>query len=66
MDRQAWLDQRRAAVLASYDQDAPTYDDHGYPAQTQRNWVARLLERLSRGRQDLGCALRDRAAISRR
>ena len=43
MDRQAWLDQRRAAVLASYDQDAPTYDDHGYPAQTQRNWVARLL-----------------------
>ena len=33
MDRQAWLDQRRAAVLASYDQDAPTYDDHGSPAQ---------------------------------
>ena len=43
MNRQAWLDQRRAAVLASYDQDAATYDDHGYPAQTQRNWVARLL-----------------------
>jgi SAM-dependent methyltransferase len=43
MDRQAWLDQRRAAVLASYDQDTPTYDDHGSPAQTQRNWVARLL-----------------------
>jgi hypothetical protein len=29
MDRQAWLDQRRAAVLASYDQDAAAYDDHG-------------------------------------
>jgi len=43
MDRQTWLDQRRAAVLASYDQQAPTYDDHGYPAQTQKDWVARLL-----------------------
>ena len=31
MDRHTWLDQRRAAVLASYDQEAPTYDDHGYP-----------------------------------
>jgi SAM-dependent methyltransferase len=43
MDRQTWLAQRRAAVLASYDQEAPTYDDHGYPAQTQQDWVARLL-----------------------
>ena len=43
MDRQTWLDQRRAAVLASYDQDAATYDDHGYPAQTQQDWVARLV-----------------------
>lgn len=43
MDRQTWLDQRRAAVLASYDQEAPTYDDHGYPAQTQQNWMARVL-----------------------
>jgi ubiquinone/menaquinone biosynthesis C-methylase UbiE len=43
MDRQAWLDQRRAAVLASYDQGAPTYDDHGYPTQAQQDWVARLL-----------------------
>ena len=43
MDRQAWLDQRRAAVLASYDQQAPAYDDHPYPTQTQQDWVARLL-----------------------
>ena len=43
MDRQTWLDQRRTAVLASYDQEAPTYDDRSYPTQTQRNWVARLL-----------------------
>jgi SAM-dependent methyltransferase len=43
MDRQTWLDQRRAAVLASYDQEAAAYDDHGYPTQTQQDWVARLL-----------------------
>ena len=43
MDRQTWLDQRRTAVLASYDQEAPTYDDRSYPTETQRDWVARLL-----------------------
>ncbi len=43
MNRLTWLDQRRAAVLASYDEEAPTYDDRGYPAETQRRWVARLL-----------------------
>jgi cyclopropane fatty-acyl-phospholipid synthase-like methyltransferase len=43
MDRQTWLDQRRVAVLVSYDQGAATYDEDGYPAQTQHDWVARLL-----------------------
>jgi cyclopropane fatty-acyl-phospholipid synthase-like methyltransferase len=43
IDRQTWLDQRRTAILASYDQDAAAYDDHGYPAQRQKEWVARLL-----------------------
>lgn len=43
MDRQTWLGQRRAVVLACYDQEAPTYDDHGYPTQSQQDWVARLL-----------------------
>jgi len=43
MDRQAWLEQRRAAVLTSYDQDAASYDDHGYPATAQQDWVARLV-----------------------
>jgi len=43
MDRQTWLDQRHAAVLANYDRDAATYNDDGYPAQTQQDWVARLL-----------------------
>jgi 2-polyprenyl-3-methyl-5-hydroxy-6-metoxy-1,4-benzoquinol methylase len=43
MDRQTWLDQRQGAVLASYDQDAATYDDQVYPTQAQQDWVARLL-----------------------
>jgi SAM-dependent methyltransferase len=43
MDRQAWLHQRQAAVLASYDQGAASYDDQVSPAETQRDWVARLL-----------------------
>jgi ubiquinone/menaquinone biosynthesis C-methylase UbiE len=38
-----WLGQRRAAVLACYDHQAPTYDAHPYPAQAQHRWVARLL-----------------------
>ena len=43
MDRQTWLDQRQGAVLASYDQGAATYDEHGYPATAQQDWVARVL-----------------------
>jgi SAM-dependent methyltransferase len=43
MERQAWLDERRAAVLDWYDQEAASYDEHGYPNQVQQDWVARLL-----------------------
>ncbi len=43
MDRQAWLAERRAAVMADYDAEAPTYDMNLYPAGTQETWVARLL-----------------------
>ena len=43
MDRQTWLDERRAAVVACYDQEAARYDEHGYPTQVQQEWVARLL-----------------------
>lgn len=46
MDRQTWLAERRAAVIATYDAGAPTYDQHEYPSGTQREWVARLLHRL--------------------
>lgn len=43
MDRQAWLAERRAAVVAAYDAEAPTYDQHEYPWDAQREWVTRLL-----------------------
>jgi SAM-dependent methyltransferase len=43
VDRQAWLMERRAAVVASYDADAATYDDHPYPAGAQHQFVERLV-----------------------
>jgi len=43
MERQAWLTERRAAVVATYDAVAPTYDLNLYPADTQEEWVARVL-----------------------
>jgi ubiquinone/menaquinone biosynthesis C-methylase UbiE len=43
MDRQSWLDERRAAVRAISDAEAPTYDRNVYPTEAQHEWVARLL-----------------------
>lgn len=43
MDREAWLAERRRAVVTSYDAEAPTYDQHEYPSDSQRSWVRRLL-----------------------
>jgi SAM-dependent methyltransferase len=43
MDRQEWLAARRAAVVAVYDAEAPTYDEHAYPVAAQEGWVARTL-----------------------
>jgi SAM-dependent methyltransferase len=43
MERRAWLAERRAAVEAVYDAEAPAYDEHPYPAEMQRRFVARLL-----------------------
>lgn len=43
MDRRAWLLERRAAVEASYDSEAPTYDEDPYPVETQRRFVERLV-----------------------
>jgi cyclopropane fatty-acyl-phospholipid synthase-like methyltransferase len=41
--RRAWIDQRRAAVLAAYDAEAATYDRHPYPDRHQRAWIKRLV-----------------------
>jgi SAM-dependent methyltransferase len=43
MDRLVWLAGRRAAVIAAYDAEAPAYDEHEYPSDLQREWVARVL-----------------------
>jgi SAM-dependent methyltransferase len=49
MDRQAWLAERRAAVVAGYDSGAAAYDEHEYPADTQREWIARMLRLVPPG-----------------
>ena len=49
MERREWLAERRAAVIAAYDADAPVYDQHEYPSDMQREWVARTLELIPPG-----------------
>lgn len=43
MDRGAWLTDRRAAVVATYDNEAPAYDAAPYPTSSHEAFVARLL-----------------------
>lgn len=43
MDRATWLRERRAAVTAEYDAEAPTYDAHPYPIPIHASFVDRLL-----------------------
>jgi SAM-dependent methyltransferase len=43
VDRRDWLRERRAAVEASYDAEAPCYDENPYPVETQRRFVERLV-----------------------
>ena len=49
MDRLTWLAERRAAVVAAYDCEAPAYDEHEYPSDAQREWVTRLLRLIPPG-----------------
>jgi SAM-dependent methyltransferase len=49
MDRQAWLAERRSAVVAAYDDLASSYDEHAYPSDLQREWVARVLRLIPPG-----------------
>jgi cyclopropane fatty-acyl-phospholipid synthase-like methyltransferase len=41
--RRQWIDERRASVVAAYDEEAATYDRHPYPNRPQLLWVERLL-----------------------
>ena len=43
-DRRAWLQERRAAVEAQYDAEAPDYDRNPYDTTMQREFVRQLLE----------------------
>ena len=45
MDRKEWLAERRAAVQAQYDEEAPSYDDEeaAYPVPLHAPFVGRLL-----------------------
>jgi len=43
MERSSWLAERRAAVVAEYDAEAPTYDEHDYPVPLHAAFVDRLV-----------------------
>ena len=43
MDRTAWLRERRAAVRAEYDLEAPDYDDNPYPTTSHVAFIDRLV-----------------------
>jgi ubiquinone/menaquinone biosynthesis C-methylase UbiE len=49
MERQVWLAERRAALVAGYDADAAAYGDDEYPWDLQREWVARVLRLIRPG-----------------
>jgi hypothetical protein len=40
MERQVWLAECRAALVAVYDAEAAAYDDERHPWDVQREWVA--------------------------
>ena len=49
MERQVWLAERRAALVAVYDTEAATYGDGQHPWDMQREWVARVLGLIQSG-----------------
>lgn len=49
MDRASWLRERRAAVEATYDAEAPTYDDTPYPTTSHGRFIDLLLETCAPG-----------------
>jgi SAM-dependent methyltransferase len=49
VERQVWLAERRAALVAGYDAEAATYGDEEYPWDMQQEWVARVLRLIGPG-----------------
>jgi SAM-dependent methyltransferase len=49
VERQVWLAECRAALVAGWDAEAATYGDDEYPWDMQRDWVARVLGLIPRG-----------------
>jgi 2-polyprenyl-3-methyl-5-hydroxy-6-metoxy-1,4-benzoquinol methylase len=49
MERQVWLAERRAALVADYDAGAATYGREEYSWDMQREWVARVLRLIGPG-----------------
>ena len=49
MERQAWLAERRAALVVGYDAGAAAYADDEYLWEVQREWVARVLRLIGPG-----------------
>jgi SAM-dependent methyltransferase len=49
MERQVWLAERRAALVAGYDAEAAAYGDDEYPWDMQREWVSRVLRLIPSG-----------------
>ncbi len=56
MERQAWLAERRVALVAAYDAEAAIYDDEKHPWDMQRAWVARVLGLIPPGGMVLDAA----------
>jgi ubiquinone/menaquinone biosynthesis C-methylase UbiE len=49
MDRATWLADRKAALIATYDDEAPTYDADPYPVPLHGAWVDRLVATVPAG-----------------
>ena len=49
IERQVWLAERRAALVALWDAEAATWGDDEYPWDMQRAWVARVLRLIPPG-----------------
>jgi SAM-dependent methyltransferase len=49
LDRRTWLAERRAAVEAEYDLEAPDYDARPYPTTSHEAFVGRLLDTCPAG-----------------